>query len=119
MQRFYSQSTGCTYLEGIHETMPDDAVEMTEELYQAVIASPPPGKVREHRDGLPYLVDAEPVAPSLEQVQALRSAAYRAESDPIKIEAEYDAMEAGTEPDYTAWRAKVAEIKERYPLPDQ
>ncbi|HFH4654098.1 TPA: hypothetical protein ACGJXN_006562, partial [Pseudomonas aeruginosa] len=25
----------------------------------------------------------------------------------------------GTEPDYSAWIAKVEEIKARYPLPDQ
>ncbi|MDG3618815.1 hypothetical protein L5B92_32070, partial [Pseudomonas aeruginosa] len=39
------------------------------------------------------------------------------ESDPLKTEAEFDAIKAGTEPDYRAWVAKVEEIKARYPLP--
>ncbi|MCS7890892.1 hypothetical protein N0473_33770, partial [Pseudomonas aeruginosa] len=32
--------------------------------------------------------------------------------------AEFDAIKAGVEPDYSAWIAKVEEIKARYPLPD-
>lgn len=47
-----------------------------------------------------------------------RSNAYKTESDPLKIEAEYDAMKNGTDPDYTKWMAKVAEIKARYPFPE-
>jgi len=54
---------------------------------------------------------------SAERIQALRQAAYRDESDPLKNEAEYDAMVAGTEVDYSVWMAKVAEIKLRYPMP--
>ncbi|HCL3797983.1 hypothetical protein IPC97_00695 [Pseudomonas aeruginosa] len=50
---------------------------------------------------------------------AARADAYRLESDPLKTEAEFDAIKAGTEPDYSAWVAKVEEIKARYPLPDQ
>ncbi|WP_439862279.1 hypothetical protein [Pseudomonas sp. MBLB4136] len=53
-----------------------------------------------------------------ESVIEQRRAAYKAESDPLKIEAEYDAQIAGSEPDYSAWLAKVAEIKARYPLPE-
>lgn len=47
---------------------------------------------------------------------AARRATYAAESDHLKIEAEYDALVAGTAPDYTAWIAAVTAIKERYPL---
>lgn len=47
-----------------------------------------------------------------------RSQAYLKESDPLKIEAEYDAMKNGTQPDYTKWMEKVAEIKARYPFPE-
>lgn len=60
--RFYSQTTQTTYLRGMHAAMPDDAVEITDELYMAVIGNPPPGKVRAHDDqGLPYLIDAPAV----------------------------------------------------------
>lgn len=50
------------------------------------------------------------------QAIASRSAAYRAESDHLKMEADYDAAIAGQDPDYTIWLAKVKEIKERFPL---
>lgn len=64
--RFYSQTTQTTYLRGMHASMPDDAVEITDELYIAVIGNPPPGKVRAHdARGLPYLVDAPEVVPNL------------------------------------------------------
>jgi hypothetical protein len=46
----------------------------------------------------------EPVTPYTE----LRKAAYKAESDPLFFESQYDN-------DDTKWRAKVAEIKQRYP----
>lgn len=49
---------------------------------------------------------------------AARANAYRLESDPLKTEAEFDAIKAGAEPDYRAWVAAVEEIKARYPLPD-
>ncbi|MBG7508605.1 UNVERIFIED_CONTAM: hypothetical protein P3C92_27900 [Pseudomonas aeruginosa] len=49
---------------------------------------------------------------------AARADAYRLESDPLKTEAEFDAIKAGTEPDYSAWIAKVEEIKARYPMPE-
>lgn len=65
MQRFYSRTTGCTYLEGIHESMPADAVQITEDRYLAVIASPPLDKVRGHdADGLPVLIDPPPPSPA-------------------------------------------------------
>lgn len=117
MKRFYSQETGCTYLEGIHHNMPSDAVELPEEIFQEVIANPAIGKMRKHKNGLPYLVDEQIEPPSLEQIRASRAAAYRLESDPLKIEADYDAAIAGNEPDYKAWIAKVEEIKLRFPLP--
>ncbi|WP_426769566.1 hypothetical protein, partial [Pseudomonas aeruginosa] len=34
-----------------------------------------------------------------------RQDAYRLESDPLRLEAEYDALKAGSEPDYRAWVA--------------
>ncbi|MDD1857605.1 hypothetical protein [Pseudomonas aeruginosa] len=49
---------------------------------------------------------------------AARADAYRLESDPLKTEAEFDAIKASVEPDYSAWVAKVEEIKARYPLPE-
>lgn len=42
-----------------------------------------------------------------------RATAYKSESDPLYIEWQYDQSDEGE----TKWRAKVLEIKERYPLP--
>jgi len=61
---------------------------------------------------------AKSEAPSAERIVVLRRAAYAVESDPLKNEAEFDAMINDAEPDYAAWLAAVAAIKERYPLPD-
>jgi len=60
MQRFYSPSTGCTYLLSVHgENMPGDVLEIAESVYLSVIGSPAPGKIRAHDEkGLPYLIDA-------------------------------------------------------------
>ncbi|PUA46991.1 phage tail protein [Pseudomonas protegens] len=62
--RYYSKSTGSTYITGLHGSMPADAVEISEDLYLSVIGNPAPGKIRAHDDrGLPYLVDAPEVVP--------------------------------------------------------
>lgn len=68
-------------------------------------------------DGRP--TEVEPPAPvwTVEQILWMRLEAYRVESDPLKLEAEHDALKAGVAPDYTAWLAKVEEIKLRYPKP--
>lgn len=61
MKRFYSPTTGCTYLESIHTEIPDDAVYITEERFTTVIANPALGKVRDHdNQGLPVLRDPLP-----------------------------------------------------------
>ncbi|WP_240997667.1 hypothetical protein [Pseudomonas viridiflava] len=51
-------------------------------------------------------------------VKDMRLAAYRQFSDHLKLEAEFDAISSGKEPDYSAWLAKVEEIKALYPMPE-
>lgn len=60
---------------------------------------------------------AEKAQAELEFVLSNRRAAYLAESDPLRLEADYDALSRGLEPDYSAWLASVAAIKARFPLP--
>lgn len=61
MDRFYSQSTGCVYLSGVHGRMPNDVVPITLECFNAVIGNPDAGKVRSHTaNGLPILIDVPP-----------------------------------------------------------
>lgn len=117
---FFSASTGGFYATEIHgNNMPGDVVEITAEEHAALLEGQSQGKLIDFDEaGRPFLADPPPPAPdTIEQVQAKRQAAYVAESDPLKNEAEYDAIIAGTEPDYIAWLAKVAEIKARFPLP--
>ncbi len=58
-------------------------------------------------------IDADDYDDLLSAALANRAAAYKSESDPLYIEWQYDQGEDGEE----LWRAKVQEIKERYPLP--
>ncbi|KJJ96010.1 phage tail assembly chaperone [Pseudomonas tussilaginis] len=71
MGRFYSQSTGSTYLSSLHHTMPDDVVPIDEARYSEVIANPDPAKVRSHdADGLPVLIDAPVYVPTVVELEA-------------------------------------------------
>ncbi|MBN0238483.1 hypothetical protein JTL38_35070, partial [Pseudomonas aeruginosa] len=47
---------------------------------------------------------------ALAEVQELRRQAYRDEADPLRLEAEYDAIATGTEPDLSAWVEAVKAI---------
>lgn len=113
----WSRETGGFYSPDIHGgNIPFDAVEITDDLYFALLEGQSAGRqIAPGNDGFPVLVDPPPL--TLAQIQAQRQAAYARESDPLKNEAEYDALVGGAPPDYAAWLAKVAEIKERYPLP--
>ena len=65
MKRFYSASTQASYFQGMHASMPADAVEIPEALYLAVIGNPGPGKIRAHdENGLPYLVNSPVLIPA-------------------------------------------------------
>lgn len=94
MKRFYSKTTGCTYLEGF-STIPADAVEITEQLYLDVIACPVAGKVRSHdSSGLPILIDPPPYVPTVDdlcnRIDTAADAARRAVAgDPLRA-VEYD-----------------------------
>ena len=89
---------------------PDDPEKHGRKLYERIVAG-------EFGEIVPY-VEPEHVPLTLNQIQELRRIAYISESDPIKNEADYDALIAGTAPDYTAWIAAVEAIKERHPLPE-
>ena len=84
MKRYYSQTTGCSYLLGLHTSMPEDAVEIPEELFLSVICSPLPGKVRSHDEqGLPYLVDVPETPQDLPSIIA--SERYSREASGMQV----------------------------------
>ena len=101
------------------QALPDGAIEISAAEYKELFAGVSMGKKVELQNGRPALID--PPALTYEQqlarTHAQRRTAYVAESDPIKNEADYDALVNGAEPDYTAWKAAVDVIKARYPLP--
>ncbi len=71
MKRFYSRTTGNTYLSGYHTSLPDDAVEIDEAHYESVIANPEAGTERSHDDhGLPILVASTPLSDEQTSTQA-------------------------------------------------
>lgn len=81
MKRFYSESTGCTYLEGIHQDIPADAVEISEARYLETIANPEPGKVRSHDSaGLPVLIDPPKDASPERYARDIAARRYQAET---------------------------------------
>ena len=66
--RYYSKTSGCTYLTSVHgANMPADVVPIAEERFLSVIGNPTPGKIRGHdAQGLPILID--PLPPTAEEL---------------------------------------------------
>lgn len=61
MTRYYSKTTGTTYLDGIHSSMPKDAVKIDEQRFIDVLINTPADKTIGHDgSGLPILVDKLP-----------------------------------------------------------
>lgn len=115
---YYSKKTGGFYMAEVHgDSIPADAVEITRERHAELMDGQGRGLViAPGRGGFPELQEPAPL--TLEQVLMLRQAAYAVESDPLKNEAEFNAIKGGTKPDYSAWLAKVEEIKQRLPKPE-
>lgn len=106
MQIYYSGSTNGFYEEG---DQPLDAVEITTERWQELLAGQSAGKVLSSRGGKPVLTTPE--APSIDPVAA-RQSAYRQEASTLFMQWQYDQDPLSEK----AWRDKMAEIDARYPL---
>lgn len=119
MAFFYSRLTRGFYDSNDAGALPDDAKEVPSEMLSHLFEGQAAGmQIVPGDDGLPVLADQPGQVPlTLGLTIAIRRAVYQREADPLKMEAEYDAIMSGTPPDYTAWLAKVAEVKERFPLP--
>ena len=110
MSRFYSKTTGTTYLTAVHGSdMPADAKPIDETRYLSVIANPAPGKIRSHdAQGLPILIDPPAYLPTAESLcasidTAADAARHKVAGDPLRA-VEYDrariAAEAFAAADY-------------------
>jgi hypothetical protein len=76
MIMFYSKSTGGFYDAAIHQTMPDDVVEITAAEHMALLDAQGLGK-RIIADAAGYPVAADPAPPTLEGARATQSDAIR------------------------------------------
>ncbi|MCY1305754.1 hypothetical protein D9M70_555780 [compost metagenome] len=117
--RYFDPHTLGLLDDGTHE-IPPHAKALTDEQYEQIKQGLAAGRqLRAADDGTPLLADPrQPTSAELvEMVRQTRLAAYRLESDPLKNEAEYEALKSGSEPDYSAWLAKVEEIKAQHPFP--
>lgn len=125
MTRLYSKSTGCTYIKGHHREIPADAIAIPEDIYQAVIANPTPGKIRSHdAAGLPILIDPPPPpTPTREQVEAKRLRAYAEPltgSDRYFAEAQRESLlgnASAADAAKALGMARFAEIQAEFPWP--
>lgn len=109
---YYWAENNSYHNEAFDQPIPDGAIKITDQEYQEAMDGIAAGKiVKASKKGMPTVYDAP--KPKLAQATDLRRAAYRAESDQLYMEWQYDQTEESEQ----AWRDKVAEIKERYPLP--
>lgn len=112
---FFSPSTVGFYENDTdYPNLPSDLVEVESKLRDKLLASIVPGKIiGSDKKGNPKLVDAPVAEMTIEDAKRLRLSAYRSESDPLYMEWQYDQTSESEQ----AWRQKVEEIKERFPLP--
>lgn len=75
MKRYYSHITGNCYLENGPAPIPPEAIEISDERYEEVIANPDPAKVRSHDgQGLPILIDPPVAVLTAEELAAIERA---------------------------------------------
>ncbi len=84
-----------------------------ENWYPVVTTSSPFGKQYD-----PITNTLQEITKSREEIIELRQQAYKEESDPLYLNAQFDVMSGRKTPEeaYQPWLEKVAEIKERFPL---
>lgn len=89
---YYSKTTGCTYLPAIHgDAMPADAVPISADRYDQVIANPAPGKLRSHdAGGQPILIDPPTHVPSPDEIEAELTASLNSHLDAVAKQRRYD-----------------------------
>lgn len=95
MSRFYSRSTGGTYIAGVHTDIPSDALPISEEVFLNVFSRPRHDKVLGHNQlGIPMLIDRTIEQPTAEELcadidRAADIARQTAAGDPLRA-LEYD-----------------------------
>lgn len=117
MKVFFSHTEIAFYPQSIYPSaadMPGVVLLSDSEVSSFVGVSAPAGKKLGSYNLRPCWIDQ---GKKIEDPMKMRRLAYRNESDPLKIEAEYDALISGSDPDYGPWKEAVKSIKDRFPLP--
>ena len=111
----YSFNTSGFY-EDWREDIPEDSIDISEDLWKTLVAEQSLGAVIVHRAGqLPSLSYPQPLtfeeqqAAVVESNRLQRQTAYQREADPLFFKAQRG------EATHQEWLDKVAEIKARYP----
>lgn len=117
----YSLSTNGFYLDAVTLSLPNDAIEITDEEHRALVLGCSQGKVITiGGDGRPGLADPAPYRPAREEVESDRLRAY---ADPVtgsdRFFAEVQRMQAmgesGWEQIREAGVLRFSEIQSQYP----
>lgn len=105
---FYSKSTNGFYDIEIHgNNIPTDAVEITQELYQALFEGQATGKIiTGDETGNPILIDPIPLELTYD---LLRAAAYPTIKDQLDL-----LYHEG----YDGWKSVITQVKDQYPKPN-
>ena len=114
MQYLWSSSTGGFYVEEIHTDIPADAVEITEELHQSLLADNSNGKViQAGEDGQPVAVN--PPEPTAEE----KAAIIRAKRDGMLSSTDWWAVQDRTmSQDEVNYRQALRDITDQPTFPD-
>jgi len=115
-------NTTVKYADDVHDIIPEDAIVLTDYEWQLAtqhkLRIDPVTKVISEYVR-PVVTEEEQYFVDLDSILSQRKSRYKLESDSLKNEAEYDAIIAALEPNYTLWLAKVALIKAELPLPTE
>lgn len=103
---FYSKTTGGFYSLEIHGTsIPEDAVSISSDFYQKLLAGQEDGKqIKSDENGNPFLIDQ----PDLTYAQK-RVAEYPSISDQLDMQY-WDSINKTTK-----WKDSISSIKDKYP----
>ena len=112
---YYSPSTNGFYDPEINPNIPDDAIEISKQTYDDLIAGQASGLVIYFDGQEPALKEQRQPTydEELKLINNSRSLAYRTEADPLFFKSQRG------ECSLDEWKEKVAEIKALYPKPVQ
>lgn len=114
MKWYVSASEG--FPGGFYDSHVDGGYEISDERFNELAIGQSQGKeIHSQKDGKPYLKSPAALTDDqiMESILINRRRAYAAESDPLYMEWQYDQTSESEQ----AWRQKVEEIKDRFPLP--